>query len=71
MDLKLKKKMDYKFLIEAITTEIAKEPSANLYKERGRLRMLQGDHQGAMEDLKKATELDPSLLQDIGGTFHN
>lgn len=63
--------MDYKFLIDAITEEITKAPSASLYKERGRLRMLQGDHIRAMEDLKKATEMDPSLLQNIEGTFHN
>ena len=35
--------------IEALSQAISAEPTATLYKERGRLRMLAGDSQGAME----------------------
>lgn len=41
------------------------------YKERGRIRMLLHDSQGAMDDLKKALEQDPSLLDELNGTLSN
>ena len=47
------------------------EPTATLYKERGRLRMLAGDSQGAMDDIRKAAELDPSMLEQFSGKFDN
>ncbi len=61
--------MDFQFLIDAITAEIEKAPQANLYKERGRLRMMNGDKTGAMQDLRQAMELDPSLLNEIKGEY--
>lgn len=61
--------MDFQFLIDAITAEIEKTPQANLYKERGRLRMMNGDKTGAMQDLRQAMELDPSLLNEIKGEY--
>ena len=61
--------MDFQFLIDAITAEIEKAPQANLYKERGRLRMMNGDKAGAMQDLRQAMELDPSLLNEIKGEY--
>ena len=42
--------------IDAITQAISESPTAILYKERGRLRMLSGDSEGAMEDIQKAAE---------------
>lgn len=41
------------------------------YKERGRIRMLLHDSQGAMDDLKKALEQDPGLLDNLNGTLSN
>ena len=44
--------------IQAITNEIGKHPNnANLYKERGRLRKMNGDEKGAIEDLKEAIKI--------------
>ena len=53
-----------------MTEELEKEGSnANLLKERGRLRMLIGDKKGAMEDLRQAVSLDPSIVENINGEF--
>lgn len=41
------------------------------YKERGRIRMLLHDSKGAMEDLRKALEQNPDLLNDLNGTLTN
>lgn len=41
------------------------------YKERGRIRMLLHDSKGAMDDLKKALEQDPDLLNNLNGTLSN
>lgn len=57
-------------MIDAMTEELEKEGSnANLLKERGRLRMLIGDKKGAMEDLRQAVSLDPSIVENINGEF--
>lgn len=63
--------MDYTFLIDAISEELEREPNANLYKERGRLRMLNGDSAGTMQDLQEASRLDPHILDGIEGEFRN
>lgn len=55
--------------IDAITQAISESPTAILYKERGRLRMLSGDSEGAMEDIQKAAELDSSFLEELNGRF--
>ena len=57
-------------MIDAMTEELEKEGSnANLLKERGRLRILIGDKKGAMEDLRQAVSLDPSIVENINGEF--
>lgn len=57
-------------MIDAMTEELEKDgPNANLLKERGRLRMLIGDKKGAMEDLRQAVILDPSIVENINGEF--
>lgn len=57
-------------MIGAMTEELKKDgPNANILKERGRLRMLMGDKKGAMEDLKQAVALDPSIVDNINGEF--
>jgi hypothetical protein len=33
--------------------------------------MLAGDSQGAMDDIRKAAELDPSMLEQFSGKFDN
>lgn len=56
--------------IEALTAEIEKEPqNATLYRERGRLRMMAGDKDGAMADLRQAVQLDPTILEGVEGAF--
>ena len=57
-------------MIDAMTEELEKDGSnANLLKERGRLKMLIGDKKGAMEDLRQAVSLDPSIVENINGEF--
>lgn len=57
-------------MIEAMNAELEKNgPNANILKERGRLKMVIGDQKGAMEDLRKAVKLDPSIVDNINGEF--
>ncbi len=57
-------------MIAAMNEELEKEgPNANILKERGRLKMLIGDKIGAMEDLRQAVALDPSIVDHINGEF--
>lgn len=59
-----------KAMIEAMTEELKNDgPNANLLKERGRLKMLIGDKKGAMEDLRDAVNLDPSIVENISGEY--
>lgn len=52
--------------IEVLTQEIDKDKNnAILLKERGRLRSLAGDSQGAMSDLREAIKLDPNLIKEF------
>lgn len=57
-------------MIEAMNAELEKNgPNANILKERGRLKMVIGDKKGAMEDLREAVKLDPSIIDNINGEF--
>lgn len=57
-------------MIEGMNLDIEQNgPNANILKERGRLKMLLGDKKGAMEDLKEAVKLDPSIVDNISGEF--
>ena len=57
-------------MINAMTEELEKDgPNANILKERGRLKMLIGDKTGAMEDLRQAVSIDPSIVENINGEF--
>lgn len=57
-------------MIDAMTQELQEHgPNANLLKERGRLKMILGDKKGAMQDLRQATSLDPSIVEHISGEF--
>lgn len=57
-------------MIAAMTKELESSgPNANLLKERGRLKMLAGDKKGAMDDLRQAVLLDPSIVEHINGEF--
>ena len=57
-------------MINAMTEELEKDgPNANILKERGRLKMLVGDKKGAMEDLRQAVSIDPSIVENINGEF--
>lgn len=59
-----------KVAIDAISESLRNEPqNALLFKERGRLRMMIGDQVGAMDDIKRAAELDPTLLEGLSGEF--
>ncbi len=61
--------MNYDIFIDAITKEIEKTPSATLYKERGRLRQMNGDKKGALEDIRTALKMDPTLLDGTNGEY--
>ena len=57
-------------MIEAMNAELEKNgPNANILKERGRLKMVIGNKKGAMEDLREAVKLDPSIVDNINGEF--
>ena len=57
-------------MINAMTEELEKDgPNANILKERGRLKMLIGDKKGAMEALRQAVSIDPSIVENINGEF--
>lgn len=57
-------------MLNAMTEELEKDgPNANILKERGRLKMLIGDKKGAMEDLRQAVSIDPSIVENINGEF--
>lgn len=57
-------------MIEAMNAELEKNgPNANILKERGRLKMVIGDKKGAMEDLREAVKLAPSIVDNINGEF--
>ena len=55
--------------IQALDKEIANNPTAQLLKERGRLRMMVCDHEGALADLQQAARMDPDLLAGLSGAF--
>ena len=44
---------------------------AEAYKERGRAKLLNGDKEGSMEDMKRGLELNPKELQDFNGQYGN
>ena len=57
-------------MIAAMNEELEKGgPNANILKERGRLKMLIGDKKGAMEDLRQAVSIDPTIVDSITGEF--
>lgn len=59
-----------KAMIDAMTEELKKDgPNANILKERGRMKMLIGDKKGAMDDLREAVNLDPSIVESISGEY--
>ena len=41
------------------------------YLLRGQISMAFGDKKGATEDMKRALELKPELLEKLNGTFNN
>ncbi|MBR5465987.1 MAG: hypothetical protein IKU79_01040 [Bacteroidaceae bacterium] len=58
-------------MIAAMDAELTKDgPNANILKERGRLKMIIGDKKGALEDLKEAVSIDPSIVENINGEFN-
>ena len=62
----------YKVALDAISEELKKEPqNGNLWLEHGRLSMLLGDKDTAMQSLRRAADIDPTLLQGISGSFDN
>ena len=62
--------MNYEFIIKALTDEL-EQNGDNVLKERGRLKMMAGDHAGAIADLKRAAEIDPTIMDGISGEFNN
>lgn len=55
---------DLDTLIDTLHTD-----DADIYQLRGTLRMNQGDKTGALNDLRKALDLNPQLLQQLSGEF--
>lgn len=44
---------------------------ARAYNERGRARLMKGDKNGSLEDMKKALEFDPDGEKKVDGTYSN
>lgn len=44
---------------------------AVFYQERGRIRLLNGNKNGAIDDMKKAMEIEPEKEEQISGSFSN
>ncbi|MDO4163574.1 MAG: tetratricopeptide repeat protein [Bacteroides sp.] len=44
---------------------------AQAYHERGRAKLLNGDKDGSMEDMKKGLELNPKEVQNFNGLYNN
>ena len=44
---------------------------AKAYHERGRIKLLKGDKDGSVEDMKKAIELAPENEINISGQYNN
>lgn len=55
---------DLDVLIDTLRTE-----DAELYQLRGILRMNRGDKTGALDDMRKALDLNPQLLEQLSGEF--
>ena len=56
--------------IQTLDTEIQKAPqNARLYKERGRLYMMLGENEAAIQDIRHASDIDPSLMEQIEGKY--
>lgn len=41
------------------------------YQERGRAKLLKGDKEGSVEDMKKALELNPKDIEEVDGQYGN
>ena len=55
---------DLDTLIDTLHTE-----DAEVFQLRGTLRMNKGDKKGALDDMRKALDLNPDLLQQLSGEF--
>jgi tetratricopeptide (TPR) repeat protein len=55
---------DLNTLIDILHTE-----DAEVFQLRGTLRMNKGDKTGALDDMRKALDLNPELLQQLSGEF--
>ena len=55
---------DLNTLIDMLHTE-----DAEVFQLRGTLRMNRGDKIGALDDMRKALDLNPELLQQLSGEF--
>ena len=55
---------DLNTLIGTLHTE-----DAEVFQLRGTLRMNKGDKTGALDDMRKALDLNPELLQQLSGEF--
>lgn len=55
---------DLNTLIDTLHTE-----DAEVYQLRGTLRMQRGDKSGAIDDMRKALDLNPDLLAHLSGEF--
>lgn len=67
--------INQKKLVEAIALfdeAIELNPNfAEAYHERGRAKLLNGDKEGSIEDMKKSLELNPKNENNLSGSFNN
>ena len=57
--------------IPAFIKEVKEGNFAEAYKERGRAKLLNGDKDGSVEDMKRSLELNPKDEASLNGEFKN
>ena len=63
---------NHAFAMEFYGKVIAQNPfNVDAFRERGAIRLAQGDKQGAEEDMKQVLELSPEMQQEVSGDYSN
>ena len=56
-------------MVSGIVESLDLSGMRKLYKERGRLYMMLGENEAAIQDIRHASDIDPSLMEQIEGKY--